>query len=252
MVKMEKNCGEKIRENTGEIKKIFSFLLFLCILAKFPCEAVCGSITKEESKKSFGRTLIEDIKDDINSREWENLAFGTISGIIISLPVSLLDRTVKDKINSETAKKIGEIMSIPGEGLFLVPGIIVGYTLSYLFDDEKTRRAFLRSFINLGTTSAVIQILKFSGRKRPKYSESQYAFSFPGINDSSRSFPSGHAGASSAVYITLGKNACETNLCRIFLFSIPIVVSAGRIMAQDHWLSDTVGGLTIGASFEIF
>jgi membrane-associated phospholipid phosphatase len=35
-------------------------------------------------------------------------------------------------------------------------------------------------------------------------------------------------------------------------YSLPFIVGAGRILVNDHWLSDVAGGIIIGFSFEVF
>jgi membrane-associated phospholipid phosphatase len=67
-----------------------------------------------------------------------------------------------------------------------------------------------------------------------------------------RSFPSGHSQASSSVYFTVAKDVCESKLCSAVFYSLPFIVGAGRILVNDHWLSDVAGGIIIGFSFEVF
>ncbi len=211
----------------------------------------------EDDIKGFTKTLAEDVEYELRAkeenREWKKLAFGTAAGISLALPFVLLDETIRTLVrNSDsTTEEIGEILSLPADGVLLVSGLTAGYIISYATEKIKLRKTFMRSFINLTITSAVIQSLKFLGRTRPGFARTPFDFSLPGLKNANRSFPSGHVGAASAVYVTLAR-ACESTTCKIILYSIPPVVAVGRILAEKHWLSDTIGGFMIGASFEIF
>lgn len=205
-------------------------------------------------QKSFVKIVEKDISTELNSKSNEihkvfiGVSIGTGAGIIFSLADNKM-KEISEKIN---AKNIGEIMSLPGDGIILTPFVLGGYIFGIVSDNEKIRKAFIRSISNLIFSTLIVQTLKFSGRTRPYASDFQYDFRFPGIENKYRSFPSGHAQASSSVYFTLRKYLCETRLCSAVMFSIPLLVSLGRILANDHWLSDTASGMIIGSSFEIF
>lgn len=194
--------------------------------------------------------IVEDIKQNFELKEIENFAYSVPLAVGVSLLISPADIYIQKNIKSEDLRKIGEILSLPGDGLFLVPLSISGY---FIFrNSPKLRKTFIRTLISLGITSAIVQIIKFSGRLRPYASpNNQWRFSPLSLSTRARSFPSGHSQASAAVYLELAES-CSNSMCRAFFFSIPVIVSFGRILSNQHWFSDTIGGLIIGASFEIF
>ena len=201
---------------------------------------------------------LDSVKEDISSefrlkiQEANKMFSGVVIGISAGIISSLIDDELKELSDKMRAKELGKIMSLPGDGLIITPLVLGGYIYGFISENQKLKNAFLKSMSNLLFSTIAVQILKFSGRKRPYETDFQYDFSFPGIKSRFRSFPSGHAQASSAVYFTLGKHLCENKLCSIILFSVPPIVSFGRILGNNHWFSDTISGMIIGVSFELF
>ncbi len=185
-------------------------------------------------------------------QESNKMFSGIVIGIGAGIISSLIDDELKNFSEKINAKVLGKIMSFPGDGIIITPLVLGGYIFGVISENQKLKSAFLKSMSNLLFSTIAVQILKFSGRERPSAADFQYDFSFPGIKSKFRSFPSGHAQASSAVYFTLGKHLCENKLCSIILFSVPPIVSFGRILENSHWLSDTISGMIIGVSFELF
>lgn len=175
-------------------------------------------------------------------------------GLVASASVSVLDKPINDLSKELKLNELGEILSLPGDGYFILPFTLAGYLSGVLFKDDKLEFGFLQAGISLAFTTTIVQIIKFSGRLRPyaSPSESPYKFSFPGLKSYNRSFPSGHSQASASVYITVGNNICKSVFCKVSFFTLPFIVAAGRILTQDHWFSDVVGGIIIGSSFQLF
>lgn len=193
-----------------------------------------------------------ELKESFRTKEILDLSYGVSIGIASSALISTVDLRLRNEIVNENTKKLGKILSIPGEAWFLLPLCILGYTSGALLRSPQTRIIFLRSLVTLGITTSVVQILKFLGRYRTYQSpENQWRFSPLGLEDWRRSFPSGHSQASASVYFTIS-NICKNKVCKYAIISIPFIVATGRVLADEHWLSDTVGGIIIGGSFEIF
>lgn len=197
-------------------------------------------------------SLYQDIKESFDINELKDLSYGIPIGTVSGALISPLDNIIREWIQGKDSEKIGKILSIPGEGIFVVPLCISGYIGGVALKNQRIRIAFLRAGISLGLTTIAVQILKFIGRHRPYDSpENQWKFSPPGIEDRKRSFPSGHSQASAAVYFTLS-GICKDKICKAFFISIPPIVAFGRVLSNNHWPSDTVGGIIIGGSFELF
>lgn len=197
-------------------------------------------------------SLSQDIKESLDINELKDLSYGIPIGTLSGAIISPLDNIIREWVQGKDSEKMGKILSIPGEGIFVVPLCISGYIGGIVLKNQRIRTTFLRASISLGLTTISVQILKFIGRHRPYDSpENQWKFSPPGIENRTRSFPSGHSQASASVYFTLSR-ICEDMICKAFFISVPFVVAFGRVASNNHWASDTVGGIIIGSSFELF
>lgn len=204
--------------------------------------------------QSVSATPSFEMKYGIGIEELHELGFGVGIGVIVAASASILDKPINDLSKRLQLDELGEILSLPGDVYFILPFTIAGYASGIIFKDDKLKLIFLRAGISLALTTATVQLIKFSGRFRPYASSSgsPYNFSFLGLRNYNRSFPSGHSQASAAVYITIGNNICESTLCKIPFLTLPFLVGIGRILAQDHWFSDVLGGIIIGSCFELF
>ncbi len=235
----------------------FRHFFLSLILLLLSCSVLLSSrLSFADKKKSVSQILISDISFEAQrkSEEFPKIIVGTAVALTISIPLSLADQYVRDFVLSSynKTKDLGEIMSFLGEETFLIPFSVAGYIFGFVSDNEKIRLGFMRAIYNLAFTTFLVQSLKFLGRERPSWTEYQYSFSPLGFRDRWRSFPSGHSQASSAVYFTIAENVCESKLCSSVFYSLPFIVGAGRILVNDHWLSDVAGGIIIGFSFEVF
>ncbi len=217
-----------------------------------PFSALCESYTS----CNLVSTLKEDL-DQINFHDVKKLFPGVLIGITVSLPFFLVDKYFVEKYVEDTEQnsstvKLGEILSLPGYGLFIIPVALLGYSYGYLSSNDRLRRGFFRSSFNTITHAIVVQILKFSGRARPYRNLGSFYFEPLGLRSENRSFPSAHSQSASSFYFTLGQEICDSILCKGILFSIPPIVALGRVLAKEHWVSDVVAGIIIGASFHIF
>jgi membrane-associated phospholipid phosphatase len=207
-------------------------------------------------KKSVLQILASDISFEFQrkKKEFPKVIIGTTVALTAAIPLSLADQYVRNLVLSSynKTKDVGEVMSFLGERIFLVPFSFAGYIFGLVSDNEKVRLGFMRAIYNLAFTTFIVQSLKFSGRERPAWAEYQYSFYPLRFEDRWRSFPSGHSQASSSVYFTVAKDVCESKLCSAVFYSLPFIVGAGRILVNDHWLSDVAGGIIIGFSFEVF
>ncbi len=209
-----------------------------------------------DEKKSISQILISDISFEFQRKneEFPKIIVGTAVALTTSIPLSLTDQYVRNLVLSSynKTKYLGEIMSFLGEGIFLVPFSVAGYIFGFVSDNERMRLGFMRAIYNLTFTTIVAQSLKFLGRERPAWTEYQYSFLPLRFENRWRSFPSGHSQGSSSVYFTIAKDVCESKLCSSVFYFLPFIVGAGRILVNEHWLSDVTGGIIIGFLFEVF
>jgi membrane-associated phospholipid phosphatase len=244
----------KKRWKNGVSLVLFFRFLFLSLI--FWLLSYSFSLSFAGERRSVSQILISDISFEFQRKkeEFPKVILGTTVALTAAIPLSLADQYVRNLVLSsyDKTKYAGKVMSFLGEEIFLVPFCFAGYIFGLVSDNEKVRLGFMRAIYNLAFTTFIVQSLKFSGRERPAWAEYQYSFSPLRFEDRWRSFPSGHSQASSSVYFTVAKDVCESKLCSAVFYSLPFIVGAGRILVNDHWLSDVAGGIIIGFSFEVF
>jgi undecaprenyl-diphosphatase len=94
---------------------------------------------------------------------------------------------------------------------------------------------------------AIVHILKSGlARYRPKqfFSQALYGFDLQSSFSHNCSFPSGHACIIGAI---VGALACSYPKYTWHLLALGIILSMSRVLALDHYLSDILAGITIGA-----
>ncbi|MCB2203813.1 phosphatase PAP2 family protein [bacterium] len=114
------------------------------------------------------------------------------------------------------------------------------------FDDEWTRvtgRMIIQSQIY---STFITHLLKtILGRARPFTDEGKGAFHFFRFDEAYWSHPSGHATSAFALSSTLSRRVGSLPLS-VFLYTFSTVTVLQRVMADKHWLSDTIVGAAIG------
>lgn len=91
-------------------------------------------------------------------------------------------------------------------------------------------------------TESIAQMLKYAaGRERPDFGDAGGRFW-----RRQQSFPSGHAMGTWAVAAVISREYHDKRLIRYGIYALPVLVSASRIGAQRHFLSDVVAGGSIG------
>jgi membrane-associated phospholipid phosphatase len=92
-------------------------------------------------------------------------------------------------------------------------------------------------------TESIAQMLKFAGgRERPDYGEGHHGRFWRG----QQSFPSGHAMGTWAVATIVSREYHQNRWLRYGVYAFPIAVSASRMGANRHFLSDVVAGGSLG------
>lgn len=109
----------------------------------------------------------------------------------------------------------------------------------------RNRRAIETGLLAAQTithTEAIAQVLKFAGRERPDYGDARLGRFWRG----QRSFPSGHAMGTWAVATIVSREYHDNKWIRYGAYLFPVAISASRMGAQRHFLSDLVAGGSIG------
>jgi hypothetical protein len=92
-------------------------------------------------------------------------------------------------------------------------------------------------------SESIAQMLKYAGgRERPDYGDAMRGRFWR----RQQSFPSGHAMGTWAVATIVSREYHENKWIRYGAFAFPIAISASRMGAQRHFLSDVVAGGSIG------
>lgn len=136
--------------------------------------------------------------------------------------------------------------------LFNPPTLMVALPILYflnkvLWKQEKLSEPLRLLVFALPFSFLMVKIFKYLlARDRPKrlFSEGLYGFHFMGQANPEFSFPSGHACLLGA---TVGALACFMPKYTWHLFSLGILLSFCRVLEGDHYVSDVVAGVVLGA-----
>ncbi len=163
------------------------------------------------------------------------IPFTIIAGALIASDrktAALLPNTTDQAVWSGRVSQLGSGYTLAGfSGATYLIGQLVG--------DSHAREAGLLGLEALGHTQiAVFAIKQIANRERPLDHDGRGGF-WEGGN----SFPSGHAASSFAVATVFAYEYREHLAIPIAAYSLATVISASRLSARRHWVSDIfVGG----------
>jgi membrane-associated phospholipid phosphatase len=181
---------------------------------------------------------------------WEQAA--EVTGAVAAVAASsLLDRTVRNHLypwsNTKASKEwrgFGDVGQEAGPILgtiFAIQGWAAGNQKS-----EETAFQLYESFLLAGGAEVVIKYAV--GRERPSATDDPHHFN-PNFSDSS--FPSGHTTTAFAAATILADQYPEWYVvCPAFAGAGAVGFS--RLYANQHWLSDVLGGAILGSSVSHF
>lgn len=184
----------------------------------------------------------------VASRPWWDTTLGKTG---IALGVTALS-TLGDRELARWASEHpdNDIRRVLGDTKDILPIYAIGFAAATSFQspwaNEKLAHA---SSVALAATALTyvetVAIKQLVGRVRPSDTNDPYEFEpFGSRYDvllNGPSFPSGHTSLSWAV-ITPYAKAYDAP----WLYAIPVISGAGRVMDDAHWLSDVVGGAFLG------
>lgn len=147
----------------------------------------------------------------------------------------LLPNTTDQTIWSGRVSQLGASYSLAGMSLGT-------YVVGRLAGNDHAKEAGLLSLAALGHTQIVVQAFKqATNRQRPLDQDGRGSF-WEGGN----SFPSGHAAGSFAVATVFAYEYRDRPVISIVAYSLATAISASRLSARRHWISDIAVGGSLG------
>ncbi|BAX79870.1 phosphatase PAP2 family protein [Labilibaculum antarcticum] len=129
-----------------------------------------------------------------------------------------------------------------GEKKYIAPATFAAWVIGTAIKDERLSTTALNSGKALITAAILTEGTKIiAGRSRPDMNRGNMHFdAFGGKNNDTKSFPSGHAFVSWAVFTPFAEEYSK------WIYVIPASVSFARMYKNRHWFSDVVLGGGIG------
>jgi membrane-associated phospholipid phosphatase len=144
--------------------------------------------------------------------------------------------------DSTTRLSVGRAVSQAGT-FYALGGLSASFLLAGRFTgSSRASETGLLSAEALINTQAVVQVMKFAVRRqRPDYVVGQ-----GNLVSGQDSFPSGHAAGTWAAAAVISREYYDNKLLRYGIYALPVAVSAARIGADRHYVSDVIAGALIG------
>ncbi|MCS7245954.1 MAG: phosphatase PAP2 family protein [candidate division WOR-3 bacterium] len=178
-----------------------------------------------------------------------SLTLLSLSYIFIPYSMYNFDQNIKsfsNNIKSSYYDRAFSIIDKFGEGQYH----ILGYSLIHIFSKIKKNKDLeefsvngIKSFLISG--ALVLCMKTIFGRSRPYMNEGSLSFKPFNLKNDYQSFPSGHTiiAFTTASYLS---NKFKNKVFSIFVYSLATGVGLARIYKDQHWLSDVIGGATLG------
>ena len=187
------------------------------------------------------------------------LTFGLVADEVMEGGTAAFDRSVllMFRVADNPAIPVGPawllegIRDLTSLGSFVILGVIVALAVIYLLLSGKRTTAWLLLMAVVGG-AAVNSLLKIGfDRPRPE-------FIAPALRVFTPSFPSGHASASAATYLTLAALLARTAVSRglrvFFIIAgilLTLAVGISRIYLGVHYPTDVFAGWCIGSAWAL-
>lgn len=129
-----------------------------------------------------------------------------------------------------------------GEKKIVATATLATWAIGTAIKDERLSTTALNSGKAMLTAALLTEGIKFmAGRSRPELNRGNMHFdAFGGTSNNTKSFPSGHAFVSWAVFTPFAEEYSK------WIYVIPASVSFSRMYRNRHWFSDVVLGGGIG------
>jgi membrane-associated phospholipid phosphatase len=220
--------------------KHYSLSLFLCLIVLLIIPISGYSQVKIDTTITFQKNRLNP---GLGKKVFSNknlLVFGGILGTSF-----LLDEwsNKRLKLNQNSfLDSYTNIFNEFGEKTYIAPATLATWLIGTAIKDERLSTTALNSGKALITAAILTEGIKFTaGRSRPDLNRGNMHFdAFEGTSNETKSFPSGHAFVSWAVFTPFAEEYSK------WIYVIPASVSFARIYRNRHWFSDVVLGGGIG------
>ncbi len=173
------------------------------------------------------------------------IALGIMSIRFSGAPPTELDRRIQRRVLNRGARRkhiVGLIMSGPGYPGFYFPATAL---LIALLRHRGARGTGALIIAAVGGWAIHRFIKLFAHRRRPE--------SMTGRSNEFQAFPSGHTSATTAIAMTTAlvlarQHLASRPVAMLIATAIPMVIGAGRVLADEHWTTDVIGGWIGGAA----
>jgi len=182
-----------------------------------------------------------------NSENTAKLHFALASAGVAAL--TLLDQPVRDyalQHQSTFGDRLFGIDNYYGEKWYMLGGMSVLYFGGLFSGNQNIRKAGLQTaeaYFYTGVLGIVVKEL--FGRARPYTDEGRYSFKPFRLEESHRSFFSGHSSTVFAVS-TVMAGQLDNLFWKMGWYTAAVLVAGARMYHDQHWLSDVTGGALIG------
>lgn len=231
--------------------------LFLTLLSILPKPVLAGdSRTTGQILDGDATAFYQDFKHVFSApahygaSEW--LTLGAVLGVTAS--ALLVDEDVRSFAQSNHTPFLDGVMPVGDYyGRFWMgPSIGTALYLGGLaFDDPEVRltgRAVIEAW---SFSTAITTVLKVAlGRSRPFTNRGNMQYDWFEFEDERWSMPSGHATGAFAISSVLSVRI-DRPWATVGLYSLALVTAISRIYDDQHWLSDTILGASIGTAVGI-
>jgi membrane-associated phospholipid phosphatase len=172
------------------------------------------------------------------------LALGVMSVAMADAPPTALDSRIRRDVfraAGTRGRRVGRIVSIPGYPAFYFPATAL--LIAWL----RRRGASGSQALTIASIGgwATHRVIKLAiRRRRPR--------TMRGRGNEYEAFPSGHTTAITAIAVTAANVLARQGLISreaalAFVVLLPLTVGASRVVADEHWPSDVLGGWIGGA-----
>ncbi len=167
------------------------------------------------------------------------IALGAMSVRFADAPPTHFDESIQRHVLKGTSKRLhalGLIMSGPGYPGFYFPATAL---LIALLRRRGARGTGALIVASVGGWAIHRFIKLFTHRRRPE--------SMTGRSNELEAFPSGHTSATTAIATTVAfvlarQQLASLPVATLIAVAIPMTIGAGRVLADEHWATDVIGG----------
>ena len=167
------------------------------------------------------------------------ITLGVLTARLAGAPPTTLDMAIERRVLARSAREkhtLGLVLSGPGYPGFYFPATAL---LIYFLRTNEARGTVSLIVASVGGWATHRIIKLFARRRRPA--------SMAGRKNEVEAFPSGHTTAATAIAMTTAYVLARQHLVPLpaalaIGLAIPALIGAGRVLADEHWATDVIGG----------